>query len=395
MRVRALVAVALTLAAVAPAGCADRQPKVGEARLEVDGLAIVDRQGGAQETVKDKADVRSGDRVEISEGTGRMVLRDGNRLELRAGVDDAANTMVVMAPTPVLEAGDLLVTAPRALTISAAGTTLEVAAGAAQVSRSLGMGVAAYDGIVHLSSAGVTRDVPALREMRVPALGRPPRLPRPLDYRASDPWDRRFLGEAIDLGRTLEALANGYTQNLNPGEGRTPGFFRIVLPGLDEQPAFGAELIDVTKPPGETLIGAAITELGRRGGFVDRWRAVFGFRDQGAEWGLVALDQGVSGTPLLGAIEQAVSFSPLTFAAPPGGRPVISGGGGGSGTTTTTVPTTPTTTPTTTPPTTTPPTTPPTTVPPNPLTPVLEPVLEQTSDSVSGLVDGLLGVLGG
>lgn len=395
MRLRSLVAVALAVAAVAPAGCSDRQPKVGEARLEVDGLAIVDRLGGAQETVKDKAYVRPGDRVEISKGTGRMVLRDGNRLELRAGVDYAANTMVVMARAPVLEAGDLLVTAPKTLTISAAGTTLEVAAGAAQVSRSLGMGVAAYDGIVHLSSAGITRDVPALREMRVPALGRPPRLPRPLDYRASDPWDRRFLGEAIDLGRTLEALANGYTQNLNPGEGRTPGFFRIVLPGLDKQPAFGADLIDLTKPPGETLIGAAITELGRRGGFVDRWRSVFGFRDQGAEWGLVALDQGVSGTPLLGAIEQAVSFSPLGFAAPRGARsPADLGGGGGS--TTTTAPTTPpTTSPTTPPPTTPPPTTPPTTVPPNPLTPVLEPVLGPVLDTASGLVGGLLGALAG
>lgn len=394
MRARALIAVVLVVAAVAPAGCSDRQPKVGEARLEVDGLAIVDRRDGEQETVKDSAEVRSGDRVEISKGTGRMVLRDGNRLELRAGVADAANTMVVMAPTPVLEAGDLLVTAPKTLTISAAGTKLEVAAGAAQVSRSLGVGVAAYDGIVHLSSAGVTRDVPALREMRVPALGRPPRLPRPLDYRASDPWDRRFLGEAIDLGRTLEALANGYTQNLNPGEGRTPGFFRLVLPALDNQPAFAADLIDLTKPPGETLIGAAITELGRRGGFVDRWRSVFGFRDQGAEWGLVALDQGVSGTPLLGAIEQAVSFSPLTFAAPPRGRPATDLGGGG-GSPTTTVPTTRPTTPTTTPPTTTPPTTPPTTVPPNPLTPVLEPVLEPALDAVSGLIGGLLGALVG
>ncbi len=385
---------ALAVGTVAPAGCSDRQPKVGEARLEINGLAIVERRGGERETVKDHTDVRSGDRVEISKGTGRMVLRDGGRLELRAGVGDAANTMVVMAPTPVLEAGDLLVTAPKALKISAAGTTLEVEAGAAQVSRSLGMAVAAYDGMVHLSSAGVTRDVPALREMQVPALGRPPRLPRPLDYRAADPWDRRFLGEAIDLGRTLEALASGYTQNLNPGEGRTPGFFRIVLPDLAKQPDFGANLIDLVKPPGETLIGAAIAGLGRRGEFVDRWHSVFGFRDQGAEWGLVALDQAVSEAPLLGTIEQAVSFSPLTFAAPPGGRQGITEGGGGESTPTT-IPTTRPTTPTTTPPTTTPPTTPPTTLPPNPLTPVLEPVLGPVTETVSGLVGGLLGLLAG
>jgi hypothetical protein len=259
----------------------------------------------------------------------------------------------------------------------------------AQVSRSLGMGVAAYDAEVLLDSAGQERTVPALREMRVPALGRPPQAPRPLAYDNNDPWDRRFLGSAIELGDRLEALADGYTQNLREGEGRTPGFFRLVLPGLDDEPDFDADLIDLARPPGETLIGAAITDLGRRGRFTERWHSVFAFKDAGARWGLVALDQAVSGAPLLGAIEQAVSSSPLAFVEPTSPATVASPPP--TATTPTTTPSSTTSTPTTAPPSTSPP--PPVDLPDEPLTPALEPVVDPVSEAVTGIVNGLLGFI--
>jgi hypothetical protein len=385
---RRLLAAALALAAFAPAGCSDDGPGEGEARLEVDGWAVVERQDGEREDVDDGTDLGPGDRVEVTDGVARMVLAGGARFELRSGRADAANTVLRMATVPVLEAGDLLVASPASTTVEAAGTTLVVDDGAAQVSRSLGMGVAAYDAAVRLDSAGQERTVPALREMRVPALGRPPQAPSPLDYDERDPWDRRFLGAAIDLGDRLEALAEGYTQNLNEGEGRTPGFFRIVLPGLERRPDFGAELLDPERPPGETLIGAAIADLGRRGSFVQRWRSVFDFKDQGARWGLVALDQDVSGTPLLGAIEQAVSSSPLAFVdATPGTTPSTSPPSTGPPSTSP---------PSTSPPSTSPPSTsPPSTSPPTteePLTPALEPVVDPLSGVITDLVDGLLGL---
>lgn len=388
MRSRRARVLALALAALAPVGCSADEPDAGEARLEVDGRAIVSRGDAEEEVVDGRTDVGPGDRVEVTEGVATMALRGGVRFELRAGLRDAADTVLRMDDVPDLEAGDLLVSAPESTMVEAAGTTIVVRRGAAQVSRSLGMGVAAYDGAVELDSAGQERPVPALREMSVPALGRPPQSPRPLDYDENDPWDRRFLGTAIDLGDRLAALATGYTNNLNPGEGRTPGFFRLVLPGLDDEPEFGAELLDLQRPPGETLVGAAITDLGRRGAFAERWASVFAFRDAGARWGLVALDQAVSGTPLLGSIEQAVSSSPLAFGAPPPAGP---------GPSSPSPPTTtgPTPTPTSPPPTAPPPTSPPTTEPPppGPVPPVLDPVLEPVTDGVTGLVDGLLGLL--
>lgn len=382
---RALVA-ALALAALAPAGCSDDGPGEGEARLEVDGRARVERRDGAEELIDDSTDLGPGDLVEVIEGVATMALGGGSQLELRAGLGDAGDSRVLMGDVPVLEAGDLLVSSPGSLEVEAAGTSVVVDDGAAQVSRSLVMAVAAYDAEVQLDSAGQERTVPALREMRVPNLGDPPQSPRPLAYDERDPWDRRFLGAAIDLGDRLEALADGYTDSLREGEGRTPGFFRLVLPGLDDEPEFDADLIELQRPPGETLIGAAITDLGRRGRFVQRWDSVFGFRDEGAHWGLVALDQDVSGTPLLGAIEQAISSSPLAFQDASAPEP-------GSSSPTTSTPSTTTTT--STPPSTTPPSTsPPSTAPPEePLTPSLEPVPEPVEEAVTGIVNGLLGLL--
>jgi len=381
---RALVA-AVALVALAPVGCSDDGPGKGEAHLEVDGQALVERRDGDQEMIDGDTDVGPGDRVEVTDGVAVMTLQRGSRLELRAGLGDASDSMLLMGEIPVLEAGDLLVSSPASTTVEAAGTEVVVEGGAAQVSRSLGMGVAAYDTTVLLDSAGQERTVPALREMRVPALGRPPQAPRPLDYDELDQWDRRFLGSAIELGDRLEALAEGYTQNLREGEGRTPGFFRLVLPGLDDEPEFGAHLIKPDRAPGQTLIGAAITDLGRRGPFTERWNSVFAFKDAGARWGLVALDQDVSGAPLLGVIEQAVSSSPLAFveAAPPASGPPPP--------TTTTTSTTTTSSPAST----TPPTSPPPTAPPpnEPLTPALEPVADPVEEAVTGIVNGLLGLL--
>jgi len=418
-RRRWAVPAALAVALLAPAACSDDGDGPGEARLEVDGEAVVERAAGDTDVVTGRTAVGPGDRIEVVEGRAVLAMSAGTRLELRAGHDEAADTVVVVDEVPRLEAGDLLVASPERIEVTAAGTSVEVAGGAAKVSRSLGMGVVAYDGEVVVDSAGQTREVPALRALLVPALGNPQPL-RPAACRApavtasacpaydpTDAWDRRYLGDAIDLGQRLQSIADAYTSSLAPGEGRTPGFFRLILPGLEDENDFGPELLDRERPPGETLVGAAITDLGERGSFRERWRAVFGFRDEGAEWGLVALDQAVSRTPLLGAVTEAVSASPLAFGptttstsvpAPPAPPP-----GGGDGPTTTAAPPStpaPTSPPATTgppPPTTAPPPTSPLTpptLPPDPISPVLSPIVEPVTDLVGGLLDGLTSLLG-
>ena len=171
-----------------------------------------------------------------------------------------------------------------------------------------------------------------------------------MTFSASDPWDQRYLGDAIDLGDELQARSQGFTAQLASGEGHTAGFYRQLLPALENQPAFSQSLLQPDAAPGETLVGASIAVQGKNGSFLDRWRSVFGFHDQGARWGLVALDQHVTRGPLLSEVDDALgrrSVGTTSAAGAPGatppsplGAPPSSGtspaegpsGGGGGGT---------------------------------------------------------------
>jgi hypothetical protein len=390
---RAGLAALAALALIPIAACSDDSPSPGEATLTVHGgAASLVRDGGDRSTVTRKADVHTGDTITVTKGTATLALGDGNSVELRAGLGDDADSKLRMAALPELEAGDALATSQDELALDIDGTKVRVSGGSARTSRATGVEVAAYDADVTLDSAGQERRIPALREMQVPALGHPPDAARPFEYDASDPWDRRFLGDAIDLGERLPALADGYSQNLPARSELTPAFFRGVLPGLTDEPEFTFNLLDPGREAGETLVGAAIADLGERGSFEARWRSVFEFRDAGAAWGLVALDQGVDRGPLLGAITQAVEASPITVAG--GGT---SGGGRGPSSTTATTATTATTvprgasgggggsSPTT------------STTLPTPGEPdqpgLLDPLLDPVTDLLTGLINGLLGGL--
>jgi hypothetical protein len=138
-----------------------------------------------------------------------------------------------------------------------------------------------------------------------------------LEYVPSDDWDQRYLSDAIDLSNQLAARSDGFTAQLGATEGRSVNYFRDLVPALAAEPAFVASMVNPSRPPGETLVGAAIILEGKQGTFAERWGAVFGFRDQGAPWGLVALDQGVSRVGVLAVIEGAISRGPTSFAAGP------------------------------------------------------------------------------
>jgi hypothetical protein len=392
------------------AACSDDGPGEGEARLEVDGEALVERAGGDRETVDDSTDLGEGDRVSMSTGQAVMRLAGGTTFELREGLGDADGTTLLMADRPVLEAGDLLVTTPGSVPLEADGTEVVVREGAARLTRAFGMSASAYDADVELDSAGVALDVPALRQAAVPDLGRP-RPARPVDYDESDPWDRRYLGAAMSFDDELERLADDLTSRLPEGEGRTIGFLRLVLPGLEDEAGLDDADISqslVDRRPGDNVIGAAITDLGERGSFEERWADVFGFRDEGAAWGIVALDQAVRSEPVLGTVEQAFDTSFDEVVAPPTTTPTtpttpVEPGGGGDrgatggstdggdggddgGTDGGTPPPTEPTTPTI------PPIVPPPLLPtPEEPVPELAPVVEPVVDLVADLLGGLLG----
>ncbi|MFP5376487.1 MAG: hypothetical protein ACLGIO_06865 [Acidimicrobiia bacterium] len=316
-----LAAVVVTAVVAAVAGCSDDDGLgAGEAAVEIaeGSRVLVAEPGGDLALAEGRESVRFGAEVKVLAGSATVSLAGGSRLEVRDGSE-----LTIGAPLSLV-AGDLLVTSGRApVEVDAAGSGFTVE-GVAQLSRDLAVSASSYRGSVTLRSAARVLRIPSLREAAVASLGVVPAAPRPLTYDPTDSWDRRFLAEAIELGDQLEAKSRGFTESVGRDQGRTAGFYRVLLPSLEEEPQFDESLLRPGLPPGETLVGATIALHGSLGSFADRWAAVFDFRAQDAPWGLVALDQQVDDpsdvveTVNLAIGRQGFAFAP---ARPPGARP--------------------------------------------------------------------------
>ena len=322
--ISAVVSTVMVLAVVL-AGCSGKSDPPAAGRLTVDGQAEILHPGEDRREVTGSRDLDAGDRVRVRQGTAVIQLRDDRRFELRQGSDlellprEATNDIL-----PTLVAGDLLVVSDaRPLVVAAGGAEIAVQ-GDARVSRGVSLLVATYEGTAQLSTGGATITVPALRQASLPPTGTFPTNVAPLEYSSNDGWDQRYLSDAMDLSNQLNGRSDGFTSQLGPTEGRSVNFFRERFPRLAAEPAFTAALLNPARAPGETLVGAAVTLEGTRGTFAERWASVFAFRDQGAPWGLVAMDQGVARVPLLNAIDAAISRGPTQFAVGPPGRPPTS-----------------------------------------------------------------------
>lgn len=421
----AVVAALLTAGVLAGCSRGPSDPAPGEARLvSRTGVVQVSTDGRSWRAASDGT-LRRGQRVRVrgESSSAVLALASGARVELRGG------SQVAVGRPLHLVAGDLLVRAgDDAVPVDATSAVASVTSGGdARLSRGLALDTAVYDGVVDLRSGSRSFRVGALRQASVPGVGLlpdPGTRAQPLQYRPSDRWDREFLGDWIALGDDLAARSNGLSGNIAPGQGRTAGFYRLLLPQLDAQPDFTQTLVDADESlaPGERLVGAVIALAGtRHASFAARWTSAFAFRADGAAWGLVALDQRVRDRPQLvsdmdAALSRFVSRPDVAAAArvsPSSG----SGPGGGSstgGTASTPVTSPPgtggSTTPPSTPPTTgpsTPPTTQPivpllplpTLPPPSPRSPGSDPNQpsspSQPGDTIGQLTDTLVDTVGG
>jgi len=289
----------------------DDGPGPGEAQVEVDGTATVARAGGGTEVVED-ASVRigPGDVIEVTEGTARFARSDDVTFEGRAGpaVAGRAGTTVEMGAVPELLAGPLLVVAPVPVELRAAGSQVTVGPaagddGAGRLDRRLGLGVGAYRGTVAVDSAGLGARVPALRRIEVAAPGSLGRRDLPIEYTASDPWDRRFLAGALLVDRQLAPLLAAFDATAGPGPATVAGL-RRARPDLPA--AALPALVRAAPSSSAALVTAVLADLGPGGTFPSRAAAVQRFRDDGAPWGLVALDREVAPPALLAGVRQAL-----------------------------------------------------------------------------------------
>lgn len=300
---------ALLVVAIAGVACSRDSIPEGAARLTSTGRVLVTEPGGRPRSME-AGTVKAGSTVTVVEGWARLAVAGGTTYELRP------SATFVVGRTPELTTGQLLVEAPtRRVTVASAGSAV-VVDGVARITRSLGLDAAVYRGQAVLQSAGREFPVPALRQAAIPALGIVPTAATPLRVDPDDAWDRRLLAEAIALADELEARSLAFGPNVRPELPRDGSFFKDLLPGLGQEPAFSDTLLVPGRPAGETLVGASIVTASAKGAFGDRWQAVFGFRSEGATWGLVAMDQGVGAPAALTTVDAAVGRTRVRFAAP-------------------------------------------------------------------------------
>lgn len=382
-RARSQVLVLAVLVGLPLLGACNRDAvHVGEARLEPHGAVQVAKPGQAFKTVKHALTVKTNDRVRVRSGTAIVRLTTGE-VELRAG------SSMRVATSPELLSGDLLAVPKKPFAVQSAGSVARIR-GAARFQYTSTLTVASYAGGADMTSAGSRLLVPALRQAAIPALGQLPQTPSPLQYKADDPWDRRFLADAIDLGVELQARSDGASNQFR-GQGLTAGFYRTLFPDLEHQDQFTQSLLSADRPPGEHIVGVGIALAGDNGDFASRWNSVFAFRGQGAAWGLVAMDQGVTKVSgLLKSIDEALGRAPVNGQ---GGTLALAVSGPAPGPSTTTTARKPKPTSSTTSPPTPPPTTQTTTtlIPPPTIPPGLLP--GSASDQANQVVTGLFGLL--
>ena len=295
-RATALVLACVGASALAACNRATIQP--GNARLSFERARVqVASAGGALESVDRGRTLSRGDRVKVVSGDAELRLARGARLLLRSGSE------VVVERAPELRAGEVVADVDDApLTLRSSGSSVEVVSGASRVRAGLAFTAGVYSGSARLRTGDRSLRVPAYRQASIAAFGVLPSAPAPLEYSVTDRWDLRYLGPAIDIGEELQDRSDGFSNQLRPNEGLTPGFYEILLPSLtgsafDGCPAALDGSLGEGRRPGEVLVGTSLALQARRGTFADRCSRAFAFRDDGATWGLVALDLGVRSLP--------------------------------------------------------------------------------------------------
>jgi len=198
-----------------------------------------------------------------------------------------------------LERGSALVNAPARWTVTAVGVTL-TGNGAWRVDGGIAGRVAVYEGAAVASRP--TRDVQVPRLFEVSVInGDLPAVAAPIRYLSTDPWDRRWLGDAIAIDRTVEQLQSGW-QSQYPEAPQPADFYGDFAAGLDPGADGGVsdaiELLasrregDRFGPIADVLTGIvfarALTQASG-GSLAGAAVEIVGFRRAGATWGLTAM----------------------------------------------------------------------------------------------------------
>jgi hypothetical protein len=307
----AAVIAALVVAATVAVGMQNGPAiKAGEARLVLNGAtAQIAFVGQRFLPVSGSPTLHAGDRIKVLTGEPELHLANNARTGLRGG--SVVRIGAAGGPAITLEKGDAL--ASGRLTVATLEANVLVR-GTAKVFEQSGLIAGAYDGTVTVQpSDAPAKTVNQFRQVAVLGLGAGVSTVEALHVDENDRWDRRILGDVLDLDARLESFATGFDAQVPVGSGSTPGFYKQLIPSLEGN--------DITpemfagRSAGENLIGFTLVALDK-GTFAERVTRIFGFRDLGARWGLVAADRGLHPSTVLDSYQGALGRSVRSASAP-------------------------------------------------------------------------------
>ncbi|HZA60953.1 MAG TPA: hypothetical protein VE754_04635 [Actinomycetota bacterium] len=286
---------------------------------------------GRWDAVSDITDLQSGAQVRAgSDGRARVELPQG-RIELAP----EAEIRLSRPNAPEILAGSVLAeTGPR-LTLNVGEVEVVGYNGVVRIDRDLALQVAVYAGTAMLPGSGLGSPLTAFQQIGVVG-GVVPRGPQPLVVDVEDPWDLRLLGEAIDIGSSLDQQQTGLATKLQGAFVRD-----VVLDILREElpAAYLAELFDA-HPPAEVIIASLVAAGVHSTDVATTLQEILELRRLGASWVVIAGSYGVartllgSMTHIVGKIVDELRDRADARARSAAGRGSAGGGGaaGGSGT---------------------------------------------------------------
>ncbi len=306
--------------AVGLAGCGHSSN--GIARLTVNGQAQVTPANGSARAAHSGDVLHAGDQVRVTAGEAAVSLTAGDVLQLRTG------TLLTVDKTPRLTAGAILIQAnENEVRIAAQRATLVVPSGVASldISTAATLTAKSYKATAFLDIPGnPAADITAPRQVVLAPDTHLPVTATPLKYSDSDSWDRQYLASAAAVSTQLATAATGFNAQLTANEGKDASFYQQILPGLSGRPDFVAAFAGAQQQqpigaaaaakPGDYLIAEVIALRGTTGNFGDRLGSEMVFFAQGAGWGFVAYDQGVTDmTGVLNDVLAAIGRAALPF----------------------------------------------------------------------------------
>lgn len=253
---------------------------------------------GTWETLSEGRTVAAGSRIRAGDGPATLQLRD-------AAVSLAAGALAELGSDTVdLESGEVLVEGD-GVRVRLGDTTI-AGSGVFRVAAGVAARAAVYEGEATVHRPAQERQVPALRELDLSAF-RLAASPAPLRYREGDTWDQELLADALTFDGEAARLTRGIERELGSRPLR-PRFYRqYAAPAVVSLLADGAAVSRgrAFGPPADVLLALFVSEAAAgTAPLAPVVEQILGLRDQGARWGLIAVELDIPSSEVVAAIDQ-------------------------------------------------------------------------------------------